>query len=155
VSRVAGRWLASVVLVAALAVAGSGSGCGSCDVDCGEPIDVLDRRVTVESIDGTTVHAVLSGGQTLDVRIFGDVREIQAGREYLMPLMPGSGGTMTASLPRDCDCGGPYVRNADGTAIQSHSISVPWRPLGFAILAATVAVVAIWGSWRWWRGERL
>ena len=53
-------------------------------------------------------------------------------------------GQYSAGLPQDCDCGGPEITNADGTAVDQAVFRIPFMRLAFGFVALFVVAIGIW-----------
>jgi hypothetical protein len=153
-----GRGAAVGLLLAVAVVVTTAGGCGGCDTECGEPAPadlVVLGTVSTIGADGV-VRFELDDGQVLDVRVTGSTAGLFEDVRYRVPLFGSDdGGPPTASLPDDCSCGGPFITLPDGSEVRVAEPSVELRVLTLAVLGAAAGVMALWGLWRWHRGEPL
>jgi hypothetical protein len=151
---------AAISFVMLVCFAGSSSGCGKCQVSCGGPKD--PDRITVgrvvhrdERRDDGEVRFALANGSELQVRVYGQSSALKKGSEYRLPLYRDARGQYQASLPTDCDCGGPYITRLDGSAVPTGLFpNFDWQRTAIGFVIATAIVIAAWGAVRTLRRRR-
>lgn len=162
------RMLPALTILAGAFVVLPASGC-NCELECDERPPVSREVVgTVTEVEDGTITLELDDGadDQIQVLVYGRASALDVGETYRVPLheLPPEDVVSddlavelpSANLDGSCDCGAPFITNADGSAVDTGILpELPLRKLGWGFLAAASIAIVSWASWRFRVNEPL